>query len=286
MNDKIFNMKKVECSFCTTEKCDDCNNNLRTIRSNLIDRLNYIRERYPDLWILYVALHGSQNYRMAGPNSDIDCYMIVLPKAEDIFIGKEISKTINYIDGSHISLKDLNTFIKEIKKGSFNIMEFIDPYIKPYFLDEKFLELINYLKGKELIINPIRMYASISGVAKKLTLSTDPKNLSRLQWACYFGENLFLNHLPYKQAISLTDEQVKRVRYIKFGNLSESELLDIKTELTDRFNYLYNFEHGMINPPETPAETLSQILSELDRYVAAIYWDHIIRELNKKHSLK
>lgn len=263
---------KTKCLYCPEgSDCKNCNNHTINCKRGLRQRYSWMRKEYPDYNILFMSIHGSQNYRMAGPNSDIDCYVVVLPKCEEVFRGKEISQTRIYIDGSHINIKDLNTFIKEIKKGSFNAMEFINPLIKPFILDNEFKKLMDYLKGKELMVNSQRLYMSIKGTIKGLLNKTDPKSVSRLAWLLFLAENLYIHNMDYQDAISLKyGDQLKEVRQIKFL-MSNTESAEALQKYVQKYHDLFE----EIDKPVFNALSEAVISEHIDDIVDNIYWQYI-----------
>lgn len=90
--------------------------------------------------VIYIGLHGSQNYNLDDEKSDIDCKAIIMPSLHDIIFRKVTSTTVELEDG-HIDVKDLLTFYDVIRKGNFSYVESIntiywigDEYIKDLFL--------------------------------------------------------------------------------------------------------------------------------------------------------
>ena len=113
-------------------------NKIETIIEELHKRKKILEEKGYN--VIYIGLHGSQNYNLDDEKSDIDCKAIIMPSLHDIIFRKVTSTTIELEDG-HIDVKDLLTFYDVIRKGNFAYVESIntvywigDEYIKNLFL--------------------------------------------------------------------------------------------------------------------------------------------------------
>ena len=95
--------------------------------------------------IIFMALHGSQNYQLDTEESDFDWYVAVEPRFNDfVHEDKLISRTIQYLYGI-ITIKDIREMMNMIKKGGFNFLEILFSqclYVNPRY-EKVFSTLIN-----------------------------------------------------------------------------------------------------------------------------------------------
>ena len=89
-----------------------------------MDTMKRVREHYevaktlvPEDRIVGVFLYGSQNYKMDGPNSDVDTKCLVVPSFEEIaFNKKAVSYEYHFDNGKHMKIVDIREFLKLLKK--------------------------------------------------------------------------------------------------------------------------------------------------------------------------
>lgn len=121
--------------------CRKCKNN--SILSKHNEEANKLFDRKN---IVGLFLHGSQNYGLDLPSSDIDTKLLITPTLEDIGMGRQPKSHTHVLDnGEHLDYKDVRFYIDAIKKQNPNFVEilFTDyKILNPYYSDI-FYELIN-----------------------------------------------------------------------------------------------------------------------------------------------
>lgn len=109
--------------------------------------------------LIFLALHGSQNYGLATENSDYDWYAAVEPTFHNFVFDEPLaSKDIEYEYGI-ITVKDVRGMFQMIKKASFNFLEIL--FTDYYFVNEKYLEEWNSLRMLGSRISRSNPYATI-----------------------------------------------------------------------------------------------------------------------------
>lgn len=117
---------------------------------------------------IYIALQGSQNYKLETENSDIDTKVITLPSLSQIIKnGKPTSFTHVRENNEHIDMKDVRLMFDCFKKQNINFIEilFSDYYI---IMNENYRELIEELRShaEEIaVLNPYRAIKCMKGMA-------------------------------------------------------------------------------------------------------------------------
>lgn len=100
---------------------------LTTFETKYFDRMmehvKYAKEKGYD--VVAASIYGSQNYALENENSDVDSYLIVMPKLEDFALNnKPISKELLFKDtGEHILLKDIRVFFDALLNADFHALE-------------------------------------------------------------------------------------------------------------------------------------------------------------------
>ena len=89
--------------------------------------------------VLYIGLHGSNNYGLQDEFSDVDAKVIVLPSLTDIVFQRKVS-TVKEFKTGNCDIKDLSTFYSVAKKGNFSFLEIFhseywigDAYLRDLF---------------------------------------------------------------------------------------------------------------------------------------------------------
>lgn len=84
----------------------------------------YCLERFGESRCIALTLHGSQNYELDLPDSDVDAKLMVAPTWEDVIFNKKpLSETIQGPYGD-INVTDIRLFIgNNLKKQNFNFLE-------------------------------------------------------------------------------------------------------------------------------------------------------------------
>jgi len=66
---------------------------------------------------IYLALYGSQNYKLENSQSDVDTKAMVLPSLRDIVLNKKpVSRTITLKNGEQCDVKDMRLMLENFKK--------------------------------------------------------------------------------------------------------------------------------------------------------------------------
>lgn len=81
-------------------------------------------------WVL-IALAGSQNYGLADELSDVDTKVIVLPKIDDLILGRSpVSTTYVMPNNEHVDVKDIRHMFANYRKQNINFLETLfTPYM-------------------------------------------------------------------------------------------------------------------------------------------------------------
>lgn len=170
--------------------------------------------------VLYIGLHGSQNYNLDDEASDIDCKAIILPSLHDIIFRKVTSTTIELEDG-HIDVKDLLTFYDVVKKGNFSFVESINTI---YWLGEE------YIKNLFLPIeaNLKSMLGAMYEKRKALTHEYPSKHEEFQKWGYDPKQHHHILRLyDILYFINQTDDNVPYLTYMEDSN-RRKELINYK----------------------------------------------------------
>lgn len=128
--------------------------------------------------IAFISLYGSQNYNLAGPQSDIDSECFIFPSMEDLCFGKTPTSFKIHTDNGDIYVKDIRLMFDELRKCSPNILELLASdymwvnteyqyYLLALFVNvNKFAKLSTYklLKGLEGLF---RRYSNPTAICSK-----------------------------------------------------------------------------------------------------------------------
>ena len=94
---------------------------------------------------IYLALYGSQNYKLENSQSDVDTKAMVLPSLRDIVLNKKpVSKTITLENGEQCDVKDMRLMLENFKKQNVNFLEIL--FTEHYFMDEEFKHELTRLR--------------------------------------------------------------------------------------------------------------------------------------------
>ena len=117
---------------------------------------------------IYIALQGSQNYKLETENSDIDTKVITLPSLSQIIKnGKPTSFTHVRANDEHIDMKDVRLMFDCFKKQNINFIEilFTDYY---FIMNDNYKSLLEELRNhaEEIaVLNPYRAIKCMKGMA-------------------------------------------------------------------------------------------------------------------------
>lgn len=125
-----------------------------------------VKKRFPNNPIFYLALYGSQNYKIDTPDSDVDTKCIILPTTDEIILGKnKISEEVE-VDGEICCVKDIREMFANYYNGNINFTETL--FTKYYYIeDSKYLSLINCFRDEAELIatrDPIVIADMITGM--------------------------------------------------------------------------------------------------------------------------
>ena len=94
---------------------------------------------------IYLALCGSQNYKLENSQSDVDTKAMVLPSLRDIVLNKKpVSRTITLENGEQCDVKDMRLMLENFKKQNINFLEIL--FTEHYFMDEEFKHELTRLR--------------------------------------------------------------------------------------------------------------------------------------------
>lgn len=126
-----------------------------------------IKKLIPAERFFYLALYGSQNYNIAGPNSDVDTKAIILPSLNDIVLNKKPkSKTRVLNNGENLDIKDLRIMFDCYRKQNVNYIETL--FTKYYDYGSLYEKEVKELRDNAELIaryNPYLAVKCIKGMA-------------------------------------------------------------------------------------------------------------------------
>ena len=133
------------------------------VREHYDEALTY----FPEDRIVGIFLQGSQNYRLATPQSDVDTKLIVTPTFRDIAMNrKPVSTTHIRANEEHIDFKDIRLYIQTFRKQNLNFLEILytDFAIVNPIYEKQWNRLV---ESREAIthFNPYRSVQSMKGIA-------------------------------------------------------------------------------------------------------------------------
>ncbi len=101
------------------------------IYCGILNHLIESHEYFKDNQIVFIALQGSQNYKLDTPTSDIDTKLILAPSLNDlIFNKKAISTTHVRKNNEHTDWKDIRLMFETFRKQNLNFVEILySPWI-------------------------------------------------------------------------------------------------------------------------------------------------------------
>lgn len=207
--------------------------------------------------IVFLALQGSQNYRLDIYNddymSDIDTKAVILPSFEDFVHQKPgYSNTLILSNNEHIDVKDIRVMFECFKKQNINFLEILFTEFK--IINPKYKELIQPLfDNAEQIAHlntnqAIRCMAGMSMEKLKALQHPYPATIEKIEKFGYDPKQLhhilrmndfikqYATGLPFKKC--LISERTLYLIEIKKGILSEEEAVKLAVETdTDTKNF-------------------------------------------------
>lgn len=189
--------------------------------------------------IVFLALHGSQNYGLATENSDYDWYAAVEPTFHNFVFDEPLaSKDIEYEYGI-ITVKDVRGMFQMIKKASFNFLEIL--FTDYYFVNEKYLEEWNSLRMLGSRISRSNPYATIRsyiGVAGN-TLQKEMNGKKCAQILTFANQiTSYINGDKFEDVLE-SEELFNRDFILKIKTPSTGEYFNILARA--QFDYIQNF---------------------------------------------
>ena len=218
--------------------------------------------------VLGIFLYGSQNYHMAGPDSDIDSKVIYLPTFEDFCLNKQwLSIDIETEDGEHIDIKDIR-YMKEMwEKQNINFLEIL--FTDYFIINPKYIQLFtHYFKNnREIIAHYDRQKAitSIGGQAlHTLSQGTDNKKLYNAHRLYYFLQDYLLDY-PYEECIVPTGPYSKSLWELKYHcNLDAEKRLEGAQAVEQGIKHLLEVYKDIDSPyHEAAAATMNKGVCEI-----------------------
>lgn len=186
---------------------------------------------------LVTIIHGSQNYDLDLPNSDIDSRTFFLPTLEDIVKENKIFPAkIKDNDNGILSLNNIATFFKQLfYKNAFNDLELLFA-TECYFYNENFYHFwkkyIILNRDKILYINPEQTLKTFYGImmsnysfSEKLLNKDDKEKFwKKAYYVEYFADIIVAYLLKEKENIFILDiESTKYLKNIKKGESDYEE---------------------------------------------------------------
>ena len=150
------------------------------LKSNFHDRewiMSEVKKKYETAvayfgsedFVIGAFLVGSQNYNLDIESSDVDVKVYTLPSLKSIIENdKPESSTWASPDNSHIDYKDFRLVIKELEKGSPNMLETL--FTEYYIVNPKYRYLISRLRAyRERIatVDLTRTFNALRGMAQR-----------------------------------------------------------------------------------------------------------------------
>ena len=249
---EISNQFTFKYAYCQTEKDNMILHKVEEHLAEVIDN-NYFRLKD----IFFIALEGSQNYRLDLPSSDIDTKLIVLPNFNDFVLNhKPVSTTHIRENGEHTSFTDVRNYFNSLRKQNINFIETLfSPWIIVNTMYEKEFKVL--YQNKELIAHysPVKAVKTIGGIATdryKAIYNLNSKradvikqygydgksvsHLLRLYWFLYH----YINNRSYTECI-LPDELPKAmILELKENKISSNTIKNYAPWLYDTIQEMVN----------------------------------------------
>ena len=224
---------------------------------------------------IYIALQGSQNYKLETENSDIDTKIITLPSLSQIIKnGKPTSFTHVRANDEHIDMKDVRLMFECFKKQNINFIEilFTDYY---FIMNDKYKSVLEELRShaEEIaVLNPYRAIKCMKGMAFEkynALCHPYPAKIDIINKYGYDGKQL--HHLlrleyfldMYRYMITSPDAEVKYKDILRSGFISYSKRDDLKLIKENKF-------YSLDEAKEVAEKTLSSVVTMADNACASL----------------
>lgn len=239
------------------------------IYERLLVHQNKVKELYGDK-LIYIAAVGSMNYNAFTDASDVDTKAVLLPTFEELVLNKTVSTTLQ-VDNEECSVKDIRTYISEVKKQGINILETLTT---KYYISSEIMKPLRYNAEKIAHLDCNRFVTSARGDCfHKLKLWAksyeafvnqetdvvrfkDAYNIVRL--CSTIGK--YITHVPFSETIEL-------------DNYTRDVALDIKHGLVDA-NLVNDIVQQMINSLSFP-QILEERNEETEQWLNMFLFDTI-----------
>lgn len=240
------------------------------LKSNFHDRewiMSEVKKKYETAiayfgsedFVIGAFLVGSQNYNLDIESSDVDVKVYTLPSLESIIENdKPESSTWTSPDNSHIDYKDFRLVIKELEKGSPNMLETL--FTEYYIVNPKYTYLISRLRAYRERIATVDLTRTLNaylGMAQRFIntynwtdcFETDPmdsKSVVTLLRIRDFISDYFIMKKSYKK--SLVSPNVSVLRALRENNNAPEKLESfIKEAINDLEKYESFFKKKVDN---------------------------------------
>lgn len=220
-------------------------------RDNYIyERLQVHQNKVKDIYgdkLIYIAAVGSMNYNAFTETSDVDTKAILLPTFEDLVLNKTVSTTLQ-VDNEECSVKDIRTYISEVKKQGINILETLTT---KYYISSEIMnplrdnaEKIAHLDCKQFVKSAsgdcfhklklwTKSYIAFMNQETDTVRFKDAYNIIRL--CSTIGK--YITHVPFSEAIELDKYTRDAALDIKNGLVDAKLVNNIVHQLTDSLSF-------------------------------------------------
>lgn len=241
--------------------------------------ISQVKERYETAvayfgsedFVIGAFLIGSQNYKLDIESSDIDVKVYTLPSLESIIEnGKPESSTWTGGNNSHIDFKDFRLVIKELEKGSPNMLETL--FTDYYIINPKYKYLISRLRAyreRIAVIDQNRTFNALRGMAQRYINiydinkdEMDSKSVVALLRIRDFIYDYFVLEKTYKN--SLVSSNISVLRALRENNNAPEKLEGfIKEAINDLDKYEEFFKKKIYNKRPEPASLGKAVLHDI-----------------------
>ena len=189
--------------------------------------------------VVFMGLHGSQNYNLDTEASDFDWYVAVEPSFHSFVFGEPMaSQEVEYEYGI-LTIKDVRGMFQMIKKGSFNFLELL--FTRYYYVEEKYMDDWNDLHSEAENIarsNPYATIRSYIGVAGN-TLQKEMNGKKCAQILTFANQiTSYINGDKFEDVLE-SEELFNRDFILKVKTPSTGEYFNILARA--QFDYIQNF---------------------------------------------
>lgn len=204
--------------------------------------------------------YGSQNYGLAGPDSDEDFKLLVLPSFKEILWNKQLAiapwEYVKYdCDQNHIGVLDIRKFHNLLLNGTYNAVEMLfSSDIRPYGFYDCFRGWFNlwedwYKHGYVTCVWE-KFLSSLKGAALESMKKQDNKGCARAWYFALLANQVVRNDFTIDENSWRNDKLTEVPRQIRFSNFKgfdwhDPELLKLKFKQAEVFaaeNYIKDYD--------------------------------------------